>query len=149
MARRTRTLGVERLESRLAPAVVVDPVDPRKATYTDVDGDALHYAWSFRSMPAGSAAALMGPQTVAPHFAVDLPGTYVVQLVVGDGQTESVADTVSISTQNSRPVADAGADVSVRVGELAVLDGSGSRDADGDPLTYRWTLLTKPGGSAA
>jgi len=116
---------------------------------SDVDGDSLRYAWSFRSMPAGSAATLIGPQTLTPSFAVDLPGTYVVQLVVTDGQAESAADAVSISTQNSPPVADAGPDLSVRVGELALLDGSASRDADGDPLAYRWTLLTKPGGSAA
>ncbi|MBT6143916.1 MAG: SUMF1/EgtB/PvdO family nonheme iron enzyme [Gemmatimonadetes bacterium] len=37
------------------------------------------------------------------------------------------------------PVASAGADVSVSLGTTVTLDGSASRDDDGDPLTYLWT----------
>jgi hypothetical protein len=29
------------------------------------------------------------------------------------------------------------------------LDGTGSTDANGDTLTYKWTLTTRPAGSAA
>ena len=47
------------------------------------------------------------------------------------------------------PVANAGPDQNVNVGALVQLNGSGSTDANGAPLTYAWTLLTKPGGSAA
>jgi hypothetical protein len=114
---------------------------------SDVDGDALTYQWSLLSKPLGSTATLVSPTSVTPSLTLDRTGTYVVQLYVKDGHTSSVPDTVVISTLNTRPVAEAGADQSSTVGAVATLDGSGSSDVDGDPLTYWWALTTKPTGS--
>lgn len=50
---------------------------------------------------------------------------------------------------NIAPVADAGLAQSAFLGKLITLDGSNSTDANGDLLNYRWSLLSKPGGSAA
>ncbi len=50
-------------------------------------------------------------------------------------------------SQNSNPVADAGADQIVNVGEVVTLDGSLSDDVDGDELSYFWSLATKPADS--
>ena len=47
---------------------------------------------------------------------------------------------------NTVPVADAGEQQTVIVGDTVQLDGSGSFDADGDTLTYRWKL-SRPEGS--
>lgn len=115
----------------------------------DADGDALFFTWSLVGKPAGSAAALSDPSRIDPGFTIDLPGDYVVQLVVNDGTADSTPDSVTISTLNSRPVADAGPDQEGGVGEAMALDGTGSFDADGDLLDFAWSLLSRPVTSGA
>ncbi len=116
---------------------------------TDVDGDPLSYQWSLTTVPLGSAAVLLDASTLTPSFLVDLAGEYVAQLIVNDGLVASEPDTVIISPDNARPVADAGLNQSVRVGATVQLDASGSIDPDGDPLQYTWSLITVPPGSTA
>jgi PKD domain len=110
---------------------------------TDVDGDLLSYHWSLTA-PAGSSAALSSPDLFNPTFLVDKPGTYVGQLIVNDGTVDSAPATVTVTTKNSPPEADAGPDQSVPVGTTVTLDGSATKDADRDPLTYQWALLSVP-----
>lgn len=54
-------------------------------------------------------------------------------------------------SDNTTPIADAGSDQtsSVIVGDVVVLDGSASNDADGDVLSFSWSLVSAPGGSTA
>src|SRR5207249_3915715 len=66
-----------------------------------------------------------------------------------DGSLDSEPASVTISTLNSKPVADAGPDQSGYVGTTIALDGRGSSDVDGDTLTYRWALTAVPEGSTA
>jgi len=54
------------------------------------------------------------------------------------------------TTTNTPPVANAGPDQAViYVGSTIQLDGSQSYDADGDSITYKWILVSKPEGSTA
>ena len=71
---------------------------------SDADGNSLTYRW-YLTRPSGSGATLSRSNSVAPSFVVDEPGTYTVQLIVNDGTEDSKADTVSVSTENSAPVA--------------------------------------------
>ena len=115
----------------------------------DVDDDELTFSWSFVSRPAGSAAALENANTVTPWFTIDVPGGYVVQLVVNDGIVSSAPDTVTVSTENSAPVANAGPDRTAQVGDTVSLDGSGSSDIDNDALSFTWTIVSRPSASTA
>jgi hypothetical protein len=56
---------------------------------------------------------------------------------------------VKVSFNNIAPVADAGLSRSAVVGQAVTLDGSKSSDANGDRLTYRWSLISAPSGSQA
>jgi hypothetical protein len=116
---------------------------------TDVDGDELTYAWALTTVPDGSAALLSDTAAVSPAFKVDVAGTYVAQLVASDGITISRPDTVIITTDGVVPVANAGVGQTVRAGQVVLLNGSASSDADGDMLTYQWSLISKPAGSVA
>ncbi|MEO7129414.1 MAG: PKD domain-containing protein [Rhodoferax sp.] len=54
-----------------------------------------------------------------------------------------------MSNQNTVPIANAGNAQSVVAGTTVTLNASGSSDADGNALTYVWTLSSKPSSSAA
>jgi len=84
-----------------------------------------------------------------PSIVVDRPGTYVAQLIVTDGEASSAPDTVTITTENSAPVADAGGNQDRLVDDVVTLDGRGSSDADFDDLSYRWSFTSIPGKSKA
>ncbi len=130
-------------------ARVGDSVTLSAALSSDPDGNALTYRWTLVSRPAGSAAALSSSSAMTPGFTIDRPGSYVAELVVNDGTLNSAVDSITVSTVNSAPVANAGPDQSARVGDVVVLDGRASSDIDGDALRYAWRLVSAPVGSTA
>ena len=87
-------------------------------------------------MPAGSAAVLSNSFAVNPTFTADLPGIYVIQLVVNDGSLPSAPATVTVTTNAlQQPTANAGVNQTVVPGALVTLSGSGT-DPQALPLTY-------------
>lgn len=99
--------------------------------------------------PGGSLAALSDTTAVKPTFVPDVRGNYVAELVVSEGNRTSDPNTVTISTNNTAPVANAGHDRAAFLSDVVELDGSGSADVDGDPLTFAWTVVSIPAGSGA
>jgi hypothetical protein len=69
-------------------------------------------------------------------------------LIAGCGNIEWFPDT-STPTLNTAPVANAGTAQRVFIGDTVTLNGSASSDANGDSLTYLWSLTAKPNESKA
>lgn len=73
--------------------------------------------------------------------------TLVLAVTTGCGGGGSGAPDTSL--QNVAPVADAGSPQTVAMGALVQLNGTASRDANNDPISYAWNLSSQPSGSTA
>jgi hypothetical protein len=129
--------------------VVGDTVTLDGSLSSDPDGDPITFQWSFSFRPPGSAATLNVLDPFHPTFVADLEGSYIVRLVVSDPWASSAPDIMTATTGNVQPLANAGNDKAAVVGATVVLDGSGSTDANNDPLTFLWSFTTTPAGSGA
>lgn len=100
------------------------------------EGD-LTYKWS---QVSGPPVTLSDATAAAPTFtAPNEPDQVVFSLTVSDGQLESGPDTVTVTVNNTQPIADAGSRQEVSGGARVTLNGGASTDPDGDRLTYWWT----------
>jgi len=115
----------------------------------DVDDDLLNYQWRLVDQPVDSQSVLQSANSILTGLTIDQPGHYIAELVVNDGTLDSTPDLVAIDTLNSAPVAVTGLEQNAFVGNEVILDGIGSFDADGDSLSYHWSILNKPAGSIA
>ncbi|MGK7345957.1 MAG: PKD domain-containing protein [Candidatus Nitrospinota bacterium M3_3B_026] len=119
----------------------------------DPQNRTLTYTWSLLEKPKGSASALSSSSDPVITFTPDKGGYYTVTLqLANDADKKSDLLTVRIDAigtgDNHPPIAIAGDDQTVTVDYVAVLDGTGSYDVDGDDITYTWALISKPGASA-
>ena len=142
----------------------------------DPDGDEVSLFWNLESSPEGSQAKIQYPETEFPIIATDKPGKYAISLLVSDRKHSIKSNLFQIQAveffdrsnralgcvldriffdgfdglfTNSAPVADVGPDTMGVIGQTIDLDGSLSSDIDLDTLSYSWSLLTAPAGSAA
>ncbi|HLL02827.1 MAG TPA: myxosortase-dependent M36 family metallopeptidase [Myxococcaceae bacterium] len=122
-----------------------DAVTLSGADSTDADNETLTYKWVQRSGPAVtlSSDTVASPTFAVPEVTADTQLSF--ELVVNDGIENSAASTVAVTVTNvdRAPTANAGVDAQVDARSTVTLQGSGS-DADGDSLTYAWTVAQAP-----
>jgi Fibronectin type III domain len=120
-----------------------NPAQPHSYTWEQVD------ATTGVPVPSGdpSRGTFTTPNSpntgwVAPSTA---PYTVKFRLSVSDGMSApGVATTPPISITTTRPAAFAGSDRVLHPGQQAILDGTGSSDPGGRPITYSWKELSGP-----
>jgi len=133
----------------------------------------ITYSWELVSAPAGSALTTSDMNTSTsqkPTFIPDVAGTYTFSMTAYDSYGESgapvsLAVTISARSTNHTPTADAGSSQSTSGSTTCTalsygtngydcgscsdatftLDGTGSKDTDGDSLTYAWTVTSGSG----
>ncbi|MCK4907118.1 MAG: hypothetical protein KAS64_06190, partial [Spirochaetes bacterium] len=69
----------------------------------------------------------------------------IIVLAIGCAGT----DPVTPEDQNRKPIANAGSDITVKIGETVNLNGALSSDPDSDVITYVWSFTSKPAGSVS
>ncbi len=113
---------------------VGDEVEFDGSGSSDETGIIENYTWSFEY--DDDDRELYG---VAPVFTFEASGEYEVTLTVEDPSGNTDWDTVTIRV-NAPPVADAGPDITVSVGDEVSFDGSDSSDDSGTIEEYTWTF---------
>ncbi|MFT3675248.1 MAG: PKD domain-containing protein [Chitinophagaceae bacterium] len=115
---------------------------------SDPDGSIASYQWTQLS---GPAASVFSSATAANTTVSSLQqGVYTYQLTVTDNAGATATDivTVTVNAANVVPVADAGNNITITLPvSTAVLDGTGSNDADGSITAYTWQQVSGPSTS--
>jgi hypothetical protein len=121
------------------------------ANSTDPLERALTYSWTFAKVPdASTLSTVDAADSVAASFTPDVSGMYIVALTVNNGMTSSSPDTavIRVSAEDAAPpIAIAGADKSGEDCTNIKVNGSGSSDPDGEPLSYFWDVQSVPPAS--
>jgi len=119
-----------------------------------VGGDGtLVYHWDFgdgETVTLEAGALIDGDRPIESPRHTYLPGLHIPRLIVTDGDGDLGTAATQVHVPNRAPVIDVGSS-DPRCIPLGphVIDASESYDLDEQPLSFDWTLLTRPEGSAA
>lgn len=133
-------------------APVADPqsvttAEDSAASVTLTGSDADHDVLTFTVVLVPQNGALSGaPPNLTYTPNANFHGADSFTFHVGDGKVTSADATVSltVTSVNDSPVANAGADQTADEGATVVLDGTGSGDVDGDTLSVSWKQIAGP-----
>jgi hypothetical protein len=116
----------------------------------------LSFNWRFKAIPTLSGLndndlISSDPENPAKaFFTPDVKGSYELKLTVSDGQaSDDDVLTVSATLANVPPVANAGEDQIIQLGNIVNLNAEASQDADQSPqpLSFSWKFVSLPDNS--
>ena len=119
---------------------------------TDADGQITTWRWQKTAGPAGGDLTAAGAAKTNINNLQE--GTYTFQLTVTDNDGGSGSASVNVEVlpavvPNQPPVANAGLNIQVQLPvNTAMLDGSGSSDADGQITAWQWKKTAGPAGGS-
>jgi tetratricopeptide (TPR) repeat protein len=118
----------------------------------DPDNDPLIYSWLQFEGPIvklNGADSSMATLTAPSANNISADTDLIFKLTVTDSKNATSTDNVKITVKyiplpNNRPVANAGVDQTVNVGDTISLDGTASEDQDGNITSYSWKQTAGP-----
>ena len=136
----TAILDVESRKVKEGETIYLDASKSKNAC-----GGNIEYIWTVKGLPVVPLPNKISQTIIAPDVSQDTVLTF--ELTVKEGNNESKLDSVDVTVVNNIPpkvVINSIPDDSVKEGETLKLDGSKSRDPDGDEdkLEYTWTQVT-------
>ena len=119
--------------------IIAHPVTLSASNSRDKNGTLIGYVWSEINTVYGTV--LLSTQ---PDFTkVDFPlGKHTLSLTVTNNQGATATDTVTVTVKkppNQQPVAVAGKDQTITLGDTATFNAGDSHDSDGAVVSYLWT----------
>ena len=126
-------------------------------TATDPDGPAVtSLGVSFAGLPLGNNASFVqdelnsaGTVTWTPTYMDARPTAYPITITATNVLSGSAMTKITVANTNRAPLASAGGPYTAFVGVPLQLDGRGSADPDGDPLTFAWVFGDGASGTGA
>ena len=103
---------------------------------SDSDGDALTYLWAITSKPSTSSATLSDTSLINPTITADVDGTYILELIVNDGNLSSAANSMSITATTSNKVPVATTTTLQTTEDTSLSTTLSATDKNSDTLTY-------------
>jgi hypothetical protein len=130
----------------------VNSVTLNGAASTDPDGTITFFQWIKLSGPSVPQPSIITPNSAQTDVKDLVRGIYEFELTVTDDSGSIARDKVQITVNpappdpNKPPVANAGPDQSIVMSFVTVtsviLDGSNSKDDDGNIVAYKWTQVS-------
>ncbi len=124
------------------------------ASATDPELDSISYFWSVAKQPSGADVVLATPHSASTSAAgLTVAGQYIFTVAASDPKNAVTRHVLfNVHAENEPPVP---LDVHNRIPVIVTLPASstqlrgGAWDLEGDPLAYRWSVLSQPPGEKA